>query len=57
MSFDTSGKGGRFYPIVMKITGSREGATLDQTFTTTFDSQSFTYKPIQGLPEEFANGI
>jgi hypothetical protein len=41
----------------MKIAGAREGVSLDQTFTTTFDDQSFTYKSIEGLPEEFANGI
>lgn len=57
LSFDASDKSSRFYPVVMKVTGSREGTTLDQTFTTRFDEQSFTYKPIEGLPEEFANGI
>lgn len=57
LSFDASDNGSRFYPVIMKVTGSREGVTLDQTFKTTFDEQSFTYKPIKGLPEEFANGI
>lgn len=57
LSFDASDNGSRFYPVIMKVAGSREGATLDQTFATTFDEQSFTYKPIKGLPEEFANGI
>ena len=57
LTFDTSGKSSRFYPVIMKITGTREGMTLDQTFTTIFDDQSFAYKPIKGLPEEFDNGI
>ena len=57
LSFDTSDKSARFHPVVMKITGAREGVTLDQTFTTRFDDQSYTYRPIAGLPEEFANGI
>jgi hypothetical protein len=57
ISFDTSDTASRFYPVIMKITGTREGEALDETFTTSFDEQSFTYKPIEGLPEEFANGI
>jgi hypothetical protein len=57
LTFDTSDQSARFYPVIMKIAGAREGVTLDQTFTTTFDEQSFTYKSIEGLPEEFANGI
>lgn len=57
LSFDTSDQSARFYPVIMKITGAREGVTLDQTFTTTFDDHTFTYKSIEGLPEEFANGI
>jgi len=57
LSFDTSDKSSRFYPVIMKVTGAREGVTLDQTFTAKFDDQSFTYRKIEGLPEEFANGI
>ena len=55
--FDATGKGARFFPVTMKITGTREGVTLDKTFTTSFDNDKLTYKPITGLPEEFANGI
>lgn len=57
LSFDMSDKSSRFYPIIMKVKGTREGVALDQTFTTTFDSARSSYKPIEGLPEEFANGI
>jgi hypothetical protein len=55
--FDSADKGGRFFPVIMKVTGTREGVTLDKTFTTTFDTDKLTYRPIDGLPEEFANGI
>jgi hypothetical protein len=57
LRFDTSDRTSRFYPVIMTVKGTREGVTLDQTFTTKFDEPSFTYKAIDGLPEEFANGI
>lgn len=55
--FDSDDRSGRYFPVIMKVTGIREGSTLDQTFTTTFDPGKFSYAPIDGLPEEFANGI
>lgn len=55
--FDSADKAARFYPVIMKVTGTREGVTLDKAFTTSFDPGKLTYKPIAGLPEEFANGI
>jgi hypothetical protein len=55
--FDPADAGARFFPLVMKVTGSREGTTLDSTFRTSFDPSSLKYKPIVGLPEEFANGL
>lgn len=55
--FDSANKSGRFFPVIMKLKGSREGVTLDKTFNTTFDLDKLTYRPIDGLPEEFANGI
>lgn len=55
--FDSADRSGRFYPIIVKVTGTREGVTIDKAFTTTFDPATFAYRKIEGLPEEFANGI
>jgi hypothetical protein len=55
--FDSADRSSRFYPIIVKVRGSREGVTIDQTFTTRFDTGKFAYPRIEGLPEEFANGI
>lgn len=55
--FDSADTSGRFYPLILKVTGTREGTVLDQAFTTSFDPGKLTYKAMQGLPEEFANGI
>lgn len=55
--FDSAGAVDRFYPLILTVTGTREGTTLNQAFTTTFDAGKLTYKPFQGLPKEFANGI
>lgn len=57
VSFDTSDKSAPFYPVVMKITGNRQGVVLDQSFTAKFDAAQHKYPAIEGLPEEFANGI
>lgn len=55
--FDSTDGASRFFPVIMKVAGTREGVTLDQAFTTKFDPNKFSYAPIDGLPEEFANGI
>lgn len=55
--FDSADKASRFFPVIVKVTGSREGVPIDKAFTTRFDPGSFTYSKIEGLPEEFANGI
>lgn len=55
--FDSADSSARFYPIIVKVTGTREGVTIDQAFTTKFDPGKFAYPKIEGMPEEFANGI
>lgn len=55
--FDSADTSGRFFPVILKVTGTREGTTLNQAATTKFDAGKLTYQPLQGLPEEFANGI
>jgi hypothetical protein len=55
--FDSAASASRFYPIILKVTGSREGVVIDRAFTTEFDPGTFSYRKIEGLPEEFANGI
>ena len=55
--FDSADTSARFFPIILKVTGTREGTTLNQAFTTTFDPGQLTYRKIEGMPEEFANGI
>lgn len=55
--FDSADRSARFYPIIVKVTGTREGVTIDQAFTTRFDAGKFAYPRIEGMPEEFANGI
>lgn len=55
--FDSADRSARFYPIIVKVTGTREGVIIDQAFTTKFDPGKFAYPKIEGMPEEFANGI
>lgn len=55
--FDSADASRRFYPIIMKVRGSREGVAIDRAFTARFDPGKFKYENVQGLPEEFANGI
>ncbi|MFT3988979.1 hypothetical protein [Aestuariivirga sp.] len=54
--FDAQELRERFYPIILKLSGSREGIPLDRTFQTTFDMSKFRYADIAGLPDEFGTG-
>jgi hypothetical protein len=51
LTFDTT-KAGRFAPVIMRSTGTRNGDALEQTFTALFDEATFLYKLPQNLPEE-----
>jgi len=55
--FDSLSQNERFYPAVLKLTGTREGKFLDQNFITKFDPNKMTYGKINGLPKEFVDGI
>ncbi len=55
--FDPQQHNERFYPALLKVTGSREGMIIDQTFVTKFDPSRLAYGKIDGLPKEFADGI
>ena len=55
--FDSTDQGNRFFPIIVKVEGTREGAVIDQTFTTKFDATKLSYGKIEGMPKEFDQGI
>jgi hypothetical protein len=55
--FDSAQRNDRFYPVILKVTGSREGVAIDRTYSAKFDPNKLTYSKIEGLPKEFANGI
>ncbi|MDB5556295.1 MAG: hypothetical protein JWL86_6279 [Rhizobium sp.] len=55
--FDSSDHGSRFFPVIVKVAGSREGAAIDQTFTKKFDPGTLSYGKIEGMPKEFDQGI
>lgn len=55
--FDSSDQTSRFYPIIVKVQGTREGVVIDQTFTTKFNAGKLSYENIDGMPKEFDEGI
>lgn len=57
LMFDSANQNDRFFPAIVKLTGTREGKLLDQTFVSKFDPGKMTYGKIDGLPKEFVDGI
>lgn len=55
--FDSTEKSGRFYPIIVKVQGTREGVSVDETFNAKFDVKKLSYGKIHGMPKEFDEGI
>lgn len=51
LMFDPQDQSQRFYPIVLKLSGSRQGVLYDQSFTVPFDPQKYRYRDIKDLPQ------
>jgi hypothetical protein len=49
-AFDSQDQSGRFYPVVLTLSGSRAGVQYDQTFVVHFDPEKFRYEDIKNLP-------
>ena len=51
LMFDSQDQSQRFYPLVLKLSGSRQGVHYDQSFVVPFDPQKFRYGDIRNLPK------
>ena len=54
LMFDSTKTADRFYPIILRLSGSRQGITLDQSFVVPFEPGKFKYRAIEGLPAGIA---
>ena len=50
LMFDAADQSQRFYPLILRLTGSRKGIQYDQSFVVRFDESKFRYEEIKGLP-------
>jgi hypothetical protein len=50
LMFDSAYQSQRFYPLILRLTGSRKGVQYNDSFVVRFDESKFGYEEVKGLP-------